>query len=129
MDYKIKSVVFGHAVGDALGVPVEFASRSELDKNPVEDMEGYGTHPFPAGCWSDDTSMSLAALDSLANNKLDWDEIMKAFADISYSGNLTYEAGLFVNKVPVVLREKAAEYMAEVGKHLIEKFLNYKNNK
>ena len=52
MDYKIKSVVFGHAVGDALGVPVEFASRSELDKNPVEDMEGYGTYPFPAGCWS-----------------------------------------------------------------------------
>ena len=26
---KVKAVVIGHAVGDALGVPVEFASREE----------------------------------------------------------------------------------------------------
>ena len=95
MDYKIKSVVFGHAVGDALGVPVEFASRSELDKNPVEDMEGYGTYPFPAGCWSDDTSMSLAALDSLANNKLDWDEIMINFGKWYYKDKYTPTGEMF----------------------------------
>ena len=29
--YKIKSVFFGHAVADALGVPAEFASRAELE--------------------------------------------------------------------------------------------------
>lgn len=46
MKYKIKSVVLDHAVADALGVPVEFASREELDQNPVEDMEGFGTYPF-----------------------------------------------------------------------------------
>ena len=46
---KIKSVIMGHVVGDALGVPVEFVSRTELDQNPVEDMEGYGTYPYPAG--------------------------------------------------------------------------------
>ena len=28
--YKVKSTVIGHAIGDALGVPVEFASRKEL---------------------------------------------------------------------------------------------------
>ena len=95
MDYKIKSVVFGHAVGDALGVPVEFTSRSELDKNPVEDMEGYGTYPFPAGCWSDDTSMSLAALDSLANNKLDWDEIMINFGRWYYKDKYTPTGEMF----------------------------------
>ena len=75
----IKSVMIGHAVGDALGVPVEFASREELEKAPVTDMEGYGTYPMPAGAWSDDTSMALAALDSLASGKVDWDEIMKNF--------------------------------------------------
>ena len=31
MENKIKSVILGHAVGDALGVPVEFLSRPELD--------------------------------------------------------------------------------------------------
>lgn len=43
---KIKAVMIGHAVGDALGVPVEFASREEVDANPVEDMEGFGTYPY-----------------------------------------------------------------------------------
>ena len=79
MHHKIKSVILGHAVGDALGVPVEFASREELDQNPVEDMEGFGTYPLPAGCWSDDTSMSLAALDSLADGEIHWDQIMTNF--------------------------------------------------
>ena len=40
---KIKSVIIGHAVGDALGVPVEFCEREELVENPVTDMMGYGT--------------------------------------------------------------------------------------
>ena len=56
---RIKEVVIGHAIGDALGDPVEFADRAELDNNPVTDMEGYGTYPYPKGTWSDDTSMSL----------------------------------------------------------------------
>lgn len=64
---KIKAVVIGHAVGDALGVPVEFCEREELAKNPVTDMRGFGSYPVPAGAWSDDTGMSLAALDSLAH--------------------------------------------------------------
>lgn len=75
----IKAVVFGHAIGDALGVPVEFIPREKLDKTPVTDMLGYGIYPVPAGAWSDDTSMSLCALDSLANGKLDYDEIMRNF--------------------------------------------------
>ena len=76
---KIKSVMIGHAVGDALGVPVEFASREELAENPVAAMKGFGTYPVPAGSWSDDTSMSLAALDSLASGEVRWDEIMDNF--------------------------------------------------
>lgn len=80
IEYKIKSVILGHAVGDALGVPAEFASRAELDAAPVTEMEGYGTYPYPAGSWSDDTSMTLCALDSLSKGKLDWDEIMNSFS-------------------------------------------------
>ncbi|MBQ7661577.1 MAG: sugar phosphate isomerase/epimerase [Clostridia bacterium] len=57
--------------------------------------------------------------------KIDWENVMRAFAEISYEGNLNYEAGLFVDKVPVPLRESAAEYMAAVGKYLIERFCYY----
>ena len=41
---KIKSVMLGHAVGDALGVPAEFSNREELQKKPITDMVGYGTY-------------------------------------------------------------------------------------
>ena len=76
---KLKAVMLGHAVADALGVPVEFCERKELDEYPVTNMRGWGSHPVPAGCWSDDTSMSLAALDSLRNGRVDFEDIFKNF--------------------------------------------------
>ena len=89
MQDKIKAVMMGHAVADALGVPVEFASREELDDAPVTEMEGFGTYPYPAGTWSDDTSMSIAALDSLKKGKVDFDEIMLNFCKWFYSAAYT----------------------------------------
>lgn len=76
---QIKAVMLGHAVGDALGVPVEFCSREELDENPVTDMQGWGSYPVPEGCWSDDTSMALATLDSLKKGSVDYEDIMQNF--------------------------------------------------
>ena len=58
-----KDGMLGLIVGDALGVPVEFMSRTELMKNPVTGMREYGTHHQPMGTWSDDSSMALAELD------------------------------------------------------------------
>ncbi|MBO5328777.1 MAG: ADP-ribosylglycohydrolase family protein [Clostridia bacterium] len=77
---KVKAIVLGHAIGDALGVPVEFSEREELKDNPVTDMTGYGTYDVPAGCWSDDTSMSLCALDAISGEKVDFNLIMQNFA-------------------------------------------------
>lgn len=57
--------IIGFAIGDALGVPVEFKSRQELKANPVTDMMGYGTYNVPLGNWSDDTSMTLATIESI----------------------------------------------------------------
>ena len=87
--YKIKSVILGHAVADAVGVPVEFALRAELDEAPVTDMEGFGTYPYDAGAWSDDTSMGLCALDSLAKGEVDFDEIMQNFYKWANDGEYT----------------------------------------
>lgn len=66
---KIKDGIIGHAIGDAMGVPVEFCDRQELLKNPVTDMVGYGTYSVPAGTWSDDTSMEIALMDSFVKKK------------------------------------------------------------
>ena len=54
---QMQDGMLGLAVGDALGVPVEFRSREVLKQNPVTGMRAYGTHNQPAGTWSDDTPM------------------------------------------------------------------------
>lgn len=79
INYNVKSVILGHAIADALGVPVEFCDRSEVDETPVTDMMGYGTYDYPEGSWSDDTSMSLCTLDSLTKGTINYDDIMSNF--------------------------------------------------
>ena len=87
---KIKAVIFGHAVGDALGVPVEFKSREVLRKNPVTEMQGYGTYNVPRGTWSDDTSMTLCTLESISENgDINLDDIMQRFAKWCTVGYMT----------------------------------------
>lgn len=63
MNNTTASLLLGVAVGDALGVPVEFKARGGFH---VADMQGYGTHHQPPGTWSDDTSLTLALADSLS---------------------------------------------------------------
>ena len=109
---KIKTVMVGHAVGDALGVPVEFASREELKNAPVTDMEGYGTYPVPAGAWSDDTSMSLAALDALSKEEFSWDDVMINFGKWLQEGEYTPTGECF-----------------DAGKTCVMAILNYFSNK
>lgn len=66
--YRVSySILLGLAVGDALGVPVEFMSRESLRQNPVKGMQGFGTHSQPAGTWSDDTALSLCLAENIAN--------------------------------------------------------------
>jgi ADP-ribosyl-[dinitrogen reductase] hydrolase len=59
------AVLFGLAVGDALGVPVEFRSREELREEPVVTMIGYGSHDQPEGTWSDDSSLAFCLAEAL----------------------------------------------------------------
>lgn len=92
---QAKAVIIGHAIGDALGVPVEFQSREELKQRPVIEMMGYGTYPVPKGAWSDDTSMSLCALASLANGTIDFDEVMLNFGKWYYNDEFTPTGEMF----------------------------------
>jgi len=56
----IKSVLLGVAVGDAIGVPVEFKSRATLREDPVTDMFGFGTHNMPSGTiWLNDWAIKF----------------------------------------------------------------------
>ena len=94
--YKIlRCVMLGHAVADALGVPVEFMRREELAADPVTGMRGYGTHPVPAGAWSDDTSMAVAALDVLGREAWSLGDVMAAFGDWLFRAEYTPTGVMF----------------------------------
>jgi ADP-ribosylglycohydrolase len=61
-----RAALLGLAVGDALGVPVEFIGREARRRDPVVNMRAYGTHHQPAGTWSDDSSLTFCLAETLA---------------------------------------------------------------
>lgn len=78
LPYQIKSALFGVAIGDALGVPVEFKSREAILQNLVTDMIGYGTYNQPPGTFSDDSSMTFCLAEALTND-FDLNQIARNF--------------------------------------------------
>lgn len=92
---KLLGGVYGLAVGDALGVPVEFCSREMLDKDPVKGMEAGGTHRQDKGTWSDDTSMVLATLDAMSAGGLSFGMVMDNFAKWYTEANYTAAGVVF----------------------------------
>lgn len=80
---QILAGLLGTCVADALGVPVEFTSREQRRRNPVDGLWGYGTWDQPPGTWSDDSSLMLClaaamaegyALERIAQNFCRWYE-------------------------------------------------------
>lgn len=76
---RLAGAVWGHLVGDAVGVPYEFGPARPADSIR---FGASGTHNQPPGTWSDDGALMLALLDSLltvgfdttdqAKRALDW---------------------------------------------------------
>lgn len=91
---RLSAAVYGFAVGDALGVPYEFRDR---DAFRCDGMTGHGTHGQPAGTWSDDTSMVLATLDSLAahDGQVDVDDMRRRYLDWLRDGAYAIDGHVF----------------------------------
>lgn len=100
--------IMGLVVGDALGVPVEFTDRESLRDNPLTTMIGYGTYNQPAGTWSDDTSMTLALLDSLEDG-IDYEDIMSKFVSWFNNGGYTPYGQMF--DIGIATREALQRYI------------------
>lgn len=64
---RIKGALYGLAVCDALGGPVEFKARGSFEY--VTAMLPNGNFGLPAGCFTDDTSMALCLAHSLLESQ------------------------------------------------------------
>ena len=113
----MESGLIGFVVGDALGVPFEFKSRLYMAKNPFTDMIEYGTHRQPMGTWSDDTSMTLATIDSIAKTgEINVSDIMNRF--LSWYINSDYTAGNLVFDMGITTQISLENYSR--GKNPLE---------
>lgn len=93
---RISGALWGALTGDALGVPVEFQSRQSLREKPVETMRGFGTHCQPPGTWSDDSSLLLCTVASLATcEKFDSADLADRFVRWSADGYWTPHGDVF----------------------------------
>jgi ADP-ribosylglycohydrolase len=87
---QVQGGLFGVCIGDALGVPVEGASRVSLKKHPVRGF-GHGTASkmIPVGWWSDDSSLTFCLAESLAEKGVDLGSIARKFCSWLYKGHWT----------------------------------------
>ena len=97
MSRKVEDGIIGLLIGDALGVPHEFSKLEEIRMKPVTDMTGYGTWNKPPGTWSDDTSMTLATLNSISKNggEINYSSLMQEFARWILKGEYTQTGEVF----------------------------------
>ena len=86
-----KDGIIGFAIGDAMGVPVVFTNRERLMDNPITSMVGNMRHNVPKGTWSDDTSMTLATMDSIiqSNGDIIANDMANKFIDWMENGKYT----------------------------------------
>lgn len=90
---RMRSCIYGLAVGDALGVPYEFCERFTFE---CTDMIGHGTHQQYAGTWSDDTSMALCICSSIKQRAyIDVADIADRFRRWLQDGEFTCDGRAF----------------------------------
>lgn len=61
----VQGHIFGLAVGDALGIPLEFMSRGHLQNNPSTGFDSSYYQSETKGTWADDTSLSFCLFESI----------------------------------------------------------------
>lgn len=94
--------LIGSAVGDALGLPVEFKSREELKANPVFEMQGFGSYMTAQGTWSMNTSMIISLMDSIKEcGRINKSDILHRLSKWLYLADYTV-GGEIINSNPTI---------------------------
>ncbi|MHB8075989.1 ADP-ribosylglycohydrolase family protein [Desulfosporosinus fructosivorans] len=81
--------VMGVIIGDALGLPVQFMTKTEIRKNPITDMTGGGAFGLEPGAWSDDSSLTLCLVESLSEVGYNPADIARRFVKWYQDGYMT----------------------------------------
>lgn len=93
MGNKILAGILGLAIGDAVGLPYQFKERDTFE---CHSMSGHGTFNKPPGTISDDTSLTLATMESIGRKgRVDIEDIQRNFMKWYFEGAFTPEKASF----------------------------------
>ncbi|MFT7121172.1 MAG: ADP-ribosylglycohydrolase [Neolewinella sp.] len=120
----ITTGLLGLSVADAIGVPVEFQTRSELNKNPVTDIRGYGTYMQPPGYFSDDSSLAFGLAESLATGEFNLEDQTQRLINYKHLGywtpnNEVFDIGMTtsnsIERLVLMIRENKTEELGTLN--------------
>lgn len=103
MSNLASDLLFGIAVADALGVPVEFKSPTEINITSVQSnyqdipnrFAPFGSWNKPVGTFSDDSSLTFCTAEYLAAGETDLNDLMDRFKDWLKNGFWTTDGHTF----------------------------------
>ncbi|SDH55458.1 ADP-ribosylglycohydrolase family protein [Myroides phaeus] len=103
MPHLAQDLLFGVAVADALGVPVEFCYPNEINMPSVQSnyqdipnrQTAFGSWNKPIGTFSDDSSLTFCTAEYLANNETNLDNLLERFKDWMKEGYWTADGETF----------------------------------
>ncbi|MHC5354956.1 ADP-ribosylglycohydrolase family protein [Myroides sp. LJL115] len=103
MSNLAQDILFGVAVADALGLPIEFKFPNEIDiesvasnyQNEPNRLIGFGSWHKPVGTFSDDSSLTLCTAEYLANGESNLDDLLERFKDWMKEGYWTADGDTF----------------------------------
>ncbi len=91
---RLRGMLIGLAVGDALGAAVEFMPPGSFE--PVTGYRAGGPHGLAAGEWTDDTAMALALADSLTEHlEFDINDQARRYLDWMQNGRYSVNGRCF----------------------------------
>lgn len=129
MTNPITTALLGLSVADAIGVPVEFQTRQELDANPVTDIRGYGTYNQPPGYFSDDSSLAFGLAESLATGAFDLADQARRLINYKEHGYWTPDHQIFdigrttsnsIDRLATLLRQGKASELPDLHQKATE---------
>jgi ADP-ribosylglycohydrolase len=83
---RFKGALFGHAIGDAMGAPIEMLKLAQIKDlyGVVSDFVQYEYQTLPPGDHTDDTALTLIGMDSIMEKRgFDPDDYAKRLAHLS----------------------------------------------
>ena len=73
---QVRGIIYGQAIGDALGLGTEFLTKSEVKRYYPNGLTRYGAiirdrhrRRWESGAWTDDTDQMLCIFDSLLQKR------------------------------------------------------------